>query len=101
MAMGHGVGFHQIHPCDGSSFRYNFVFSVNAASNFNAERDVCDVAAKPEVVKQLDQAILEYGDKYQSLETLERNFVRTAMLTDRSHFCHFVACLKPVMVRRI
>ena len=41
----------------------------------------------------------EVTDKYLLLEETEKNAVRGALIEERSRFCLFISCLKPVVVR--
>ena len=49
---------------------------------------------------ELDVAQRDVNDKRLLLEEMEKNAVRTALVEERGRFCHFISCLKPVMVRR-
>lgn len=40
-------------------------------------------------------------EKYFMLEEVERNFVRRALIEERSHYCHFFNLLKPVIEEEI
>lgn len=53
---------------------------------------------KPGAGAQVEQAVADYREKYEMLEALERNAVKTALIEERSRFCHLVNCLNPVMV---
>lgn len=53
--------------------------------------------SKPETAKQLEHALNEYNEKYEALEVIERNAVRSALVEEHSGFCYFIQCLKPVM----
>lgn len=47
--------------------------------------------------QKLDQVIVDVREKYKRLEEVEKSTVRSAMIEERSHFCFFVNCLKPLM----
>ena len=55
-------------------------------------------AGKGDIQNRLDNAMQDVTDKYMLLEEAEKNAVRTALIEERSRFCHFVSCLKPVVV---
>ena len=50
---------------------------------------------------RLDNAMADVNDKYLQLEETEKNAVRTALIEQRGHFCQFICCLKPVVVRNM
>ena len=50
---------------------------------------------------QLDSAMQDVTDKYLLLEETEKSAVRSALIEERSRFCLFISCLKPVVVSRI
>ena len=47
---------------------------------------------------KLDSALSDVNDKYILLEETEKNAVRQALIEERSRFCLFISCLKPVVV---
>lgn len=58
------------------------------------------ILGKAEVAKQLDHAVIEYNKKYEALEVIEKNAVRAGLVEEHNHFCHFILCLKPLMVSK-
>ena len=48
---------------------------------------------------KLDFAMQDVNAKYQQLEELEKNSVRTALIEERGRFCLFISCIKPFVVR--
>lgn len=52
----------------------------------------------PDLQTRLDSALHDVNDKYMTLEETEKNAVRNALIEERSRFCAFVSCLKPVVV---
>lgn len=51
-----------------------------------------------DVQARLQASLQEVGEKYRNLEETEKEAVRSAMVEERSRFCHFVTCLAPVVV---
>jgi hypothetical protein len=56
---------------------------------------------KGDLQQRLDHSMQDVNDKFHALEETEKNAVRTALIEERSRFCHFITCLKPVVVRGI
>ena len=56
------------------------------------------VVGKSDVQGRLDSALQEVNDKYQILQETEKNAVRNALIEERSRFCLYISCLKPVVV---
>ncbi|XP_067139493.1 protein MTSS 2-like isoform X2 [Centruroides vittatus] len=54
-------------------------------------------ASKGDVQRSLDTALQDVTDRYLLLEETEKQAVRKALIEERSHYCLFVACLKPVV----
>ena len=50
---------------------------------------------------KLDSALADVNDKYLLLEETEKNAVRQALIEERSRFCLFISCLKPVVVSKM
>ncbi|XP_062619119.1 protein MTSS 1-like isoform X3 [Saccostrea cucullata] len=50
---------------------------------------------KNEMQLKLDNAMEDVNNKYQALETAEKNAVRTALIEERSRFCFFISYLRP------
>ena len=61
---------------------------------------VTSILGKNDMQNRLDSALQDVGDKFMMLEETEKNAVRTALIEERSRFCLFISCLKPVVVRR-
>ena len=53
---------------------------------------------KADMQNRLDNAMHDVNEKFLMLEEAEKNSVRTALIEERSRFCHFITCLKPVVV---
>ncbi len=58
------------------------------------------LAGKSGIQNQLDSAMQEVTAKYLLLEETEKSAVRNALIQERSRFCLFISCLKPVVVSR-
>ena len=56
-------------------------------------------SGKNEMQTKLDFAMQDVNAKYQQLEELEKNSVRTALIEERGRFCLFISCIKPFVVR--
>lgn len=55
-------------------------------------------APKGDAKKTLDSAIRDVNSKYHLLEETEKQALRRALIEERSRYCHFVNCLRPVVV---
>lgn len=53
--------------------------------------------AKYDMQRSLDSAIQDVSDKYLLLEETEKQAVRRALIEERSRYCLFVSCLRPVV----
>ena len=51
--------------------------------------------------QQLDSAMQDVTDKYLLLEETEKGAVRSALIEERSRFCLYISCLKPVVVSNV
>lgn len=57
------------------------------------------LAPKGDAKKTLDSAIRDVNNKYHLLEETEKQALRRALIEERSRYCLFVNCLRPVVVR--
>ncbi|XP_064466579.1 protein MTSS 2-like isoform X2 [Ornithodoros turicata] len=53
--------------------------------------------SKYDMQRSLDSAIQDVSDKYLLLEETEKQAVRRALIEERSRYCTFVSCLRPVV----
>ncbi|XP_023933421.1 MTSS1-like protein [Lingula anatina] len=60
-----------------------------------ARKGKCDIQTR------LDNAMQDVNDKYLLLEETEKQAVRNALIEERSRFCQFLGCLKPVVDEEI
>lgn len=60
---------------------------------------VCMVSGKPEAQIALDDVMHDLENKTYLFEESEKLAVRSALVEERTRFCVFISCLKPVMVR--
>lgn len=56
------------------------------------------IAPKADAKKTLDSAIRDVNSKYHLLEETEKQALRKALIEERSRYCLFVNCLRPVIV---
>jgi hypothetical protein len=47
---------------------------------------------------KLDYAMQDVNSRYLQLEEIEKSSLRTALIEERSRFCHFITCVKPFVV---
>lgn len=73
--------------------QYNAVYELPVTLRFGS------LTGKSEVQSQLDEAMRDIKTKTFQLEEFEKSSVRNALVEERTRFCLFISCLKPVMVR--
>ena len=55
-------------------------------------------AGKSDMHGRVESALHDVNEKFLMLESTEKTAVRTALVEERSRYCHFISCLKPVIV---
>lgn len=69
-----------------------------SSDTMRLQKKVKKASIRGDLQRTLDCALQDVNDKFLLLEETEKQAVRTALIEERSRFCLFVTCLKPVVV---
>ena len=67
-------------------------------TNDNNKYNNISPAGKSDIHSRVESALQDVNEKFLNLESTEKTAVRTALVEERSRYCHFMSCLKPVIV---
>ena len=72
--------------------------SCTLTNNNNTYNINVSPAGKSDIHSRVESALQDVNEKFLNLESTEKTAVRTALVEERSRYCHFMSCLKPVIV---